>query len=165
MDTNENPYAYANQPAPPSPDAPQGNWFARNWKWFVPVGCFVPLISCCGCLSLLTVFGLGALKATPTYTQALQRAENEPRVVAAVGTPFEPAFWLMGQYNLVNGTANADLMFDVTGPNGSATIHAIATETGGQVNFTTLTIQIHATGETLDLLEADAANPGLKSGP
>jgi len=160
MSTNDNPYAYDNQPAPPPlGQMPPSNWWTRNWKWFVPVGCLLPLISCCGCFSLLTVFTLNTLKATPSYTQALQLAQDDARVTAALGTPLEPAFLLMGQYNLVNSGANADLTYDVTGPGGSATIHVIATEAGGQVDFAFLTVQIHATGETIDLLEAGAPPP------
>lgn len=118
----------------------------------------MPVISCCGCISLLTVFGLNTLKATPSYTQALQQVENDDRVTAALGTPLEPVFLLMGEYNIVNGNINADMMYDVTGPSGSASVHLIATETNGQVDFSVLTVRIHATGETINLLE-DAAPP------
>jgi hypothetical protein len=31
-------------------------WFAKNWKWLIPVGCVVPLL-CCGSLTVLGLLG------------------------------------------------------------------------------------------------------------
>src|SRR5437762_5564299 len=32
------------EPAPLPPPMPRPNWFERNWKWVVPVGCLLPVL-------------------------------------------------------------------------------------------------------------------------
>src|SRR5439155_23631310 len=32
--------SFVEQTPPPVPPTPKANWWNRNWKWFVPLGCF-----------------------------------------------------------------------------------------------------------------------------
>jgi hypothetical protein len=50
--------------APLPPPMPPTNWFGRNWKWVVPVGCLVPVFFLGGCALAIFFFAMGVLKQT-----------------------------------------------------------------------------------------------------
>ena len=61
-------------------------WWASNWKWVVPVGCFgllVLMVAGCGAfffgtLSLVT----GAIKSTEVFQEGMTLARSHPEVIA-----------------------------------------------------------------------------------
>src|SRR5206468_8429293 len=58
----------------------------RNWKWFVPVGCFsiALLFVAFVCSVVLIVFS--AIKSTNVYKDALARAKAHPAVIEVLGS-------------------------------------------------------------------------------
>lgn len=55
---------------------PPPNWFGRNWKWVVPVGCLVPVLFLVGCVLAIFFFAISVLKQTDAYKTALARANK-----------------------------------------------------------------------------------------
>ncbi len=47
------------------------NWWGRNWKWVVPVGCLVPLALCAGFITLIVSLVFGMMKSSDAYKEAL----------------------------------------------------------------------------------------------
>jgi hypothetical protein len=124
------------------------------WKW---IGC-----GCGGCLvAILLVVGLIAaigglafvgLKQADAYKLALERAQNNPQVQAALGEPIEAGLLVSGSVNISGPTGSADISIPISGPKGKGTIYVVATKSAGQWEFSTLEVEIHATGERVDLL-------------
>ncbi len=130
-------------------DAPRKrSWFGRNWLWFVPLVCLVPILACGGIVML--VFGL--LKSSDAYTESLRMVRAHPKVVAAVGEPMEPGFLVTGQVNLNNDAGNADLTYEITGPGDVGTVHVIASKAGGKWTFRTLDVRMKSTGTHINVL-------------
>ena len=152
-------------PSPPSPpplttQAPPKNWWQRNWKWFVPTGCFTLIalgVLFVVCISLL-VFSF--MKSSEAYKTAVARAKTDHRVVAALGTPIQEGMFPSGKTNVNGHSGEADLAIPISGPKGRATIYAVGAKSDGKWTFSKLDVQIDG-GETINLSksdESDAAN-------
>ena len=50
----------------------------RNWKWFVPVGCFGTLILFVAFVGSIALIVFSAMKSTDVYKEALARAQGAP---------------------------------------------------------------------------------------
>lgn len=141
-------------PQPDGPPMAQKSWFGRNWKWLLPVGCGTPLL-CCLSFAAVTYFTVTkVIGASPVFAQALQRANDNPEVKAALGTPVTPGFGLQGSMNETNGEGTADVTAPLEGPKGKGTMHLRATGRGGRWTFQQLDVE--AGGKTISLLEAEA---------
>ena len=141
------------QVRPPIVDIRDTTWWQRNWKWAVP-GLVV------GGVSLMVTLGvaiimlvLTMMKSSDAYKDALARAQADPRVQTAIGTPIEDGWYVIGNINVSGGTGNADLSIPISGPLGSATIWLDARKSQGTWTFSTLLVEIDDTGEDIDLLE------------
>ncbi len=139
-------------PIVPSPaPAPRPGWWSRNWKWFVPVGCLTFLGLIVVFVALLAVVIFGAMKSSDVYKEALQRAQTNPEVVAALGEPIRDGWFVSGKTEVSGGGGEADLAIPVSGPKGSGTIYAVAEKSAGRWNYSKLQIEVKATGQRIDL--------------
>src|SRR5215207_3583660 len=85
-------------PFPPPPSSPrQRGWFARNWKWFLPLIVIGPIVLCCGGVSAIFGGVFGMMKSSEPYKHAVRQAQADPRVTAVLGTPVEPRFFVSGK--------------------------------------------------------------------
>ena len=71
--------------------------------------------------------------------------------MAALGTPIEEGWYLLGNTNVNGRSGDADLSIPVSGPKGKGTIYAVATKSGGEWSYSKLTVKIDSTGEMIDL--------------
>ena len=134
-------------------DAPeQKSWFARNWKWFVPVLGLGTILACAGCFAVITTTVFGAIKSSDAYQQAISIAEGNSAVVEALGTPIQPGFMVSGSIDVSGPSGNADIAIPVSGPNGSGTIYVVAVKSAGTWEFTTLQLAIDNSDERINLL-------------
>src|SRR3954452_22887350 len=110
-------------------------------------GCLKVFLIGCGGLIFLGVAFVAALvfvvfaaiKKSAVYEQALERVRHDQRVVATLGEPIEPGFWVRGSVGSSNGKGTADFYFPVSGPKEKATVHVVATTDQGHTwDFTTL---------------------------
>jgi hypothetical protein len=60
-----------------------GNWWNRNWKWFVPVGCLGVIVMLIGFGALIVYLIFGFVKSAETYKQAVLKAKTHSAVVEA----------------------------------------------------------------------------------
>ena len=119
-------------------------------------GCLVLVLACAG-LGSLGVFGVfAAMKSSEPYTESLQRAEQDAALKAAIGQPVTPGFLMQGNINLNNDDGEADLSYSVSGPEGSASVHVVATKIDG---FWTYALMNATTddGDVIDLIAGEVA--------
>lgn len=86
------------------PAMPRPNWWKRNWKWFVPAGCFTVALLFVVFVASIVVIVFSAMKSTDVYKDALARAKANPAVIEALGLPIKDGFLLSGNTN-VNGAS------------------------------------------------------------
>jgi hypothetical protein len=138
---------------PPVTQEEPKNWWQRNWKWFVPVGCLGVLVLFAALLTLIGTLVFGMIKSSAVYKDALATTRSNPAVVQALGTPIEPGILVMGSINISGSSGNADLAIPISGPNGKGTIYAKATRAEGKWTFSRLLVEIKESKEKIDLLE------------
>ncbi len=129
------------------------NWWGRNWKWVVPVGCLVPLAICTGFIALIVSLVFGMMKSSDAYKEALAKAEANPAVQKAIGMPIEEGMFTTGNININGPSGKADLAIPISGPDGEATIYVVAVKTAGKWTFSTLVVEVKETKQRIDLLE------------
>jgi len=131
----------------------QQNWWARNWKWVVPVGCLGALAMFAGFIAMIMCLVFGMMKSSDVYKGAIALAEAHPIVQTAIGNPLEEGIFITGKINTAGPSGEADLAIPISGPDGKATIYAVAKKAAGQWRYSTLVVEVKDTGQRIDLLE------------
>lgn len=137
--------------------ASKKNWFDRNWKWFVPLACLWGLAVIGGFCALIVYFAFGLMKTSDAYREALSRAKASPAVVRALGEPLREGLFVSGSIQVNGPSGNAELAIPISGPRGKGTIYLEARKSAGRWNYSTLLVEVNATGERIDLLKPGEA--------
>ncbi|HXA18552.1 MAG TPA: cytochrome c oxidase assembly factor Coa1 family protein [Thermoanaerobaculia bacterium] len=138
--------------APPAPAQKSGGC----WK-ALAIGCGVILVLGFAAMIALFVFVFSVIKRSDVYREAFTRATSDPRVVEALGTPIEKGWWVMGSVHLDNNTGTANIDFPISGPKGSAHVHAAASYDGNTWTYSSLVVRPDAGGE-IDVLHPAASS-------
>ncbi|MEO8383210.1 MAG: cytochrome c oxidase assembly factor 1 family protein [Acidobacteriota bacterium] len=125
------------------------------WVW-VGIGCAVILAGMVAFVAFIVFVVFGSMRSSDPYKEALQRARNDPRVIAALGTPIEPGLFVSGSINTQNQSGTADLSIPISGPKQSASIHVVGTKEGGRWTYTRIVVT-PKDGPVIDLLEGTVA--------
>ncbi|MFC1672379.1 cytochrome c oxidase assembly factor Coa1 family protein, partial [Planctomycetota bacterium] len=122
-----------------------------------------------GCLGVLTLFAglaigvtmlvFSLIKSSDVYKESVAAATASEQVQEVLGTPVEPAWYLMGNINTSGSSGNADITVPISGPNGKAWVYAVAEKSGGKWTFSMLTVQIAETQARINLLEPEERVP------
>jgi hypothetical protein len=136
------------QPATPAP-----NWWKRNWKWFVPLGCFTMVLVFVIFIGSILVIVFSAMKSTDVYKDALARAKANPAVIEALGSPIKDGFLMSGNTNVNGASGESNLSIPISGPKGKGTIYVAAQKSLGEWNYSGLVVEIRQTHQRIDLLQ------------
>lgn len=137
----------------------QPSWWGRNWKWFVPVGCLSVVLLFAAFIALIFTFVFGMMKNSTAYSEALEIARSNPAVTASLGTPIEEGFFVSGNINESGPSGEAELSIPISGPRGVGTIYLEARKSAGAWQFSKLVVDVDATHERIDLLQATPPSP------
>jgi hypothetical protein len=129
------------------------NWWSRNWKWLVPVGCLTVLLLIALFVGGIMAFVFGMMKGSDVYAQALEQARASPAVAAAMGTPLEEGLFVSGNWNETGPGGSAELSIPLSGPKGDGTLYVVAEKSAGLWTFSTLVLAA-PDGSRIDLLAA-----------
>lgn len=129
------------------------NWWERNWKWFVPVGCLGLMVLATGFVFLILTIVFGMIKSSDAYQIALAEATSHPAVQEAMGTPIEPGLLVAGNIHISGPSGQANLSIPISGPKGKGTIYAVAAKSAGQWLFSTLVVEVKTGRQRINLLE------------
>jgi hypothetical protein len=127
------------------------NWWQRNWKWFVPVGCLSALLLFAGGIALLVTFVFGMMKSSDVYGQAVARAKANPELIATLGSPIVEGYFTSGSIQQSGASGSAELSIPLTGPKGKATIYVEARKSAGEWSFGKLQAEIESSHQRIDL--------------
>jgi hypothetical protein len=138
---------------PPLPAQPKRNWWARNWKWFVPTGCLTMLGLFVVFILSIVLIVFGALKSTDVYKDAVAKAKANAAVVEALGSPIEEGMFVSGSSNVNGASGESNLSIPISGPKGKGTIYLSAKKSAGRWEYDSLVVEVQKTRERIDLLE------------
>jgi hypothetical protein len=132
------------------------NWWNRNWKWFVPVGCFTVVLLFIVFVGSILVIVFSAMKSTAVYKEALARANADPAVIEALGSPIRDGFLVSGNTNVNGASGKSNLAIPISGPKAKGTIYVSANKSLGQWNYSGLVVEVRQTHQRIDLLQKSA---------
>jgi hypothetical protein len=138
------------------PATPRPNWWKRNWKWFVPLGCFSVALLFLAFVGSILVIVFSAMKSTDVYKEALARAKANPAVIEALGSPIKDGFLVSGNTNVNGASGECNLAIPISGPRGKGTIYVSASKSLGRWNYSGLVVEVGQTHERIDLLQRSA---------
>ena len=139
------------QPATPKP-----NWWRRNWKWFVPLGCFTVALLFVAFVGSILLIVFSAAKSTDVYKEALARAKADTAVIETLGSSIKGGFLVSGNTRLNGASGESNLAIPISGPKGKGTIYVSANKSLGQWNYSGLVVEVGPTHERIDLLQRSA---------
>jgi hypothetical protein len=131
------------------------NWWKRNWKWFVPLGCLSVAFLFLAFVGSILVIVFGAMKSSDVYREALARAKADPAVIEALGSPIKDGFLISGNTNVNGASGESNLAIPISGPKGKGTIYVSANKSLGQWNYSGLVVEVGQTHERIDLLQKE----------
>src|SRR5438034_5432584 len=126
----------------------------RNWKWFVPVGCFSIAMLFVAFVGSVVLIVFSAIKSTNVYKDALARAKAHPSVIEILGSPINEGFLVSGNTNVNGASGEANLSIPISGPKGKGTIYVAANKSLGKWNYSGLIVEIEKTHQRIDLLRS-----------
>jgi len=132
-------YTQPQQYTPPQPQQPPPPKSSGCLKAFL-IGCGILVVIGVAAIAALVIFVFSVIKRSDVYRDALEKVRNDQRVVAALGDPINPGFWVTGNVDVKNQKGTADFTFPVTGPKGRATVKASASTDGSKWEFSELVV-------------------------
>jgi hypothetical protein len=142
-----------NVPPPSGMPSARPNWWSRNWKWFVPVGCLTLILLFAAFIGAIVFIIFGSMKQADVYKQALARAQNDPVVAQKLGSPIKPGMWLSGNININGPSGEAKISIPISGPKGTGTIYVEATKSAGRWNYSLMQVAVDGEDTRVDLLQ------------
>lgn len=120
----------------------------RIWAW-VGFGVFMWVVAMIvGALFFLfTVF----MKTEP-YLQGLKMVTKSPAIIAELGEPVTPGWFVAGNINMGTSDGKANIDFPIYGPKGKATVYVKAVKDVGEWRLLRVVVEIKATHERIDVL-------------
>lgn len=132
------------------------NSWKRNWKWFVPLGCFTVALLFLVFVGSIVLIVFSAMKSTDVYKEALARTKADPAVTEALGSPIKDGFLVSGNTNVNGASGESNLAIPISGPKGKGTIYVSATKSLGRWIYSGLVVEVSGTHERIDLLQTAA---------
>ena len=118
------------------------NWWGRNWKWVVPVGCLGLTLAVVGFVAAVVLVAMSAVKSTEVYREAYRRARTDPKVVELRGEPVKNGWFCKGTVRTSGGDGFSDFEFPIEGPKNSGTVYAQAGKVNGEWEFRSLEVSV-----------------------
>src|SRR3954451_2060285 len=106
---------------PPPPQKSSGCWKA------LAIGCGIIIVLGAAAVGCLVIFGFSVIKRSDVYREAFTRASGDRRGGAALGTPIEKGWWVMGTVSADTNGGTATTDFPIPRTNGHARSPAAAT--------------------------------------
>lgn len=139
---------------------PPKNWFARNWKWFVPTAILAVMLLFAAFVGSVFALAFGAMKNSEPYQHAMDVATHDPRALQALGTPIRGKWSVSGSVNVTPADGNADLAIPLAGKSRNGTLYVVAKKSAGQWSYQTLELEVEGQAERIELVQHHAGASG-----
>ncbi|MGA8012781.1 MAG: cytochrome c oxidase assembly factor Coa1 family protein [Candidatus Acidiferrales bacterium] len=143
-----------------TPTPPTKTWFARNWKWFVPVLVCTAALTFATLLLGIFLFVTSILRSTDPYRVAVQTAAKSPLVAIRIGSPFRVGWLINGNVNVTPEDGSADLSIPIRGSHGGGHIVVSAKKENGEWKYQTREVDVNGDGSVIHLLSRPGGEPG-----
>ncbi len=137
----------------PSTTPPLSTWWSRHWKWCVPVMAALLLALFAAFIFGILALVFGAMKSSGPYQHAMARAQADPAVTAALGTPIQAGWGVQGNFSSNGPDGEANLAIPLDGPKADGTLFVVAKKHAGEWRYETLAVNVDG-GERIVLVDS-----------
>ncbi|WP_312557528.1 cytochrome c oxidase assembly factor Coa1 family protein [Empedobacter brevis] len=131
---------------------PKENWFKRNWKWVVPVGCLSFIILFIGLIIGGAFWGISKITSDSDVTKhAINIINQNPEIQQKLGTNIETNGMFRGNISITNNTGEADISVPVKGTKGTGNAIIVGKKEFDKWNYEKIAVQIDETGEVIQI--------------
>jgi len=132
---------------------PRKSWWQRNWKWFVPTGCFGLLVFV-AVFVVIAYFSVSSrMKQAEPFIEGFKSALTNSHVQESLGKPIALDTLTEEDIVIEEDAQSADIYFPIKGPNGTGTIHVVGKKENEEWVYSEISISLEPSKETIDLLE------------
>ncbi|WP_221411861.1 cytochrome c oxidase assembly factor Coa1 family protein, partial [Empedobacter brevis] len=131
---------------------PKENWFKRNWKWVVPIGCLSFIILFIGLIIGGAFWGISKITSDSDVTKhAINIINQNPEVQQKLGTNIETDGMFRGNISITNNTGEADISVPLKGTKGTGKAIIVGKKEFDKWNYEKIAVQIDETGEVIQI--------------
>ncbi len=145
-------YLDSMNPTPPAGTPPQRNWWQRNWKWVLPVGCGSMIVLVALFVLSIVFFVFSMIRSTGVFQDALESAKAHPEVRAELGEPVREGWWVSGSVETTGPSGTADISIPLRGSKTDGTLYAVARKSAGRWSYDLLEVEVEGREERINLL-------------
>lgn len=136
---------------PPSSMQPKG-FLSRRPRLAVTVAIAAFLTLIFAFMALFAALLLKTMRSSDAYQVAVSTAVHDSAVVAALGAPVEPGWYMTGQIQVSEAEGHANLTIPISGSRSSGALQVVADKAAGKWTFQTLTVRVEGRTPSIDLL-------------
>ena len=133
------------------------SWWQRNWKWILPIGIILFLVSI---VLTLSIDGnptdiLQAYNEDLLYKNAIDKANSNERVIEVIGKidDLDQLAILEGSSKYSNNNNSIEITFRVTGDKGKGKMDISADKNGSEWEYKKISIRIKEPNEEIKIIE------------
>lgn len=123
----------------------------KNTKW-IALGVFALLLMAASIVAMF-LFIMNLMKGD-AYQLSLQTLSSNEAVIAQIGKPIRPGYFVLGSIKTNGPDGSAALEYSVEGTRGEARVYAYATRRAGLWTLDDLVVSVDETGQRIVLLGA-----------
>lgn len=131
---------------------PPRNWWQRNWKWVIPVGCGSMIALLALFIASILFFVFSVIRSTDVFRDAIERAKANPEVRAELGEPVHEGWWVNGNVETSGPSGTADISIPLKGSRKNGIVYAVAHKSAGRWSYDTLEVEVEGREERINLL-------------
>jgi hypothetical protein len=146
-------YLDSMNPTPSAGTPPHRNWWQRNWKWVLPVGCGSMIVLVVLFILSIVFFVFSVIRSTGVFQDALERAKAHPEVQAELGEPVREGWWVSGSVETTGSSGTADISIPLRGSKTDGTLYAVARKSAGRWSYDLLEVEVEGREGRIKLLE------------
>ncbi|HET7434923.1 MAG TPA: cytochrome c oxidase assembly factor Coa1 family protein [Thermoanaerobaculia bacterium] len=141
-------------PAPPAEPPPRRR--SNVWTWLA-CGCGAALLIFLVVIAVIVGGVFTALRSTTPYRDAVSRAQNDPRVIEALGAPVKSSWLTTGSINTKDNVGDVDMNISMAGSKKKGTVHVVGHKENDRWEYRSMTMTPDG-GSPIDLLQSPASS-------
>jgi len=131
------------------------------WKW-VALGCGALIVGLVAFVAFILIVVFGSMRSSTPYKDAMARAQNDPRVIEALGSPVKAGYFISGQINTNNNDGDVNITIPLHGPKGGGILEVKGKKSSD--TWTYAVMKVTAGGESIDLMPTQGDQQGEQQG-
>ncbi len=122
---------------------PQESWARRHWKGLVTLAVALVVGTVIAVVVGAVALVMWSVRQSDVIRMAVEQAQKNPAVVAELGTPIKPGWFISGSMNVENDSGTANFTVPIHGPRQEAKLHLDARKRRGEWTFNSLSVKMH----------------------